>query len=410
MFDWDKWQEIFSTISKNRLRTFLTGFSVAWGIMMLIILLAAGQGLQNGVTQEFMDDATNTLWVNGGRTSMPYGGYQPNRRITMTNNDLRLVNSEFEEVQYSSGSRNYWNAAIKYGANLSNFQVRAVEPTMQSLENSHIAEGRYINRKDLDDERKVVAIGMQVKKELFGRESPVGKYINIQGVQFEVVGVYTDSGGENEEDNLYIPLVVGQKVLSSTPQELSRFIVAFDENFSLEESIQLEEDIRQRFAEVYQFNPEDKRAVRIWNRRENMQDAIGIIAGIQAFVWIIGIGTIIAGVVGVSNIMLIVVKERTREIGIRKSLGATPYSIVSLIMQESIFITFISGYIGLALGVLIVEGLGQNISHDFFQNPQVNFAIAILTLVILVIAGALAGFVPARRASRIKPVEALRDE
>lgn len=410
MFDWDKWQEIFSTISKNRLRTFLTGFSVAWGIMMLIILLAAGQGLQNGVTQEFMDDATNTLWINGGRTSMPYGGYQPNRRITMTNDDLRLVNSEFEEVQYSSGSRNYWNAAIKYGANLSNFQVRAVEPTMQSLENSHIAEGRYINRKDLDDERKVVAIGMQVKKELFGRESPIGKYVNIQGVQFEVVGVYTDSGGENEEDNLYIPLVVGQKVLSSTPQDLSRFIVAFDENYSLKESIQLEEDIRQRFAEVYQFNPEDKRAVRIWNRRENMQDAIGIIAGIQAFVWIIGIGTIIAGVVGVSNIMLIVVKERTREIGIRKSLGATPYSIVSLIMQESIFITFISGYIGLALGVLIVEGLGQNISHDFFQNPQVNFAVAILTLVILVVAGALAGFVPARRASRIKPVEALRDE
>ena len=410
MFDRDKWQEILSTINKNRLRTFLTGFSVAWGIMMLVILLAAGQGLQNGVSQEFMDDATNTLWVNGGRTSMPYGGYQPNRRITMTNKDLDLVNTEFKEVQYSSGSRNYWSAQIKYGDKVSSFQVRAVEPTMQDLENIQMVEGRYVNYKDLQDERKVVAIGREVKKELFGNKSPIGKYVDIQGVLFEVVGLYSDSGGENEEDNLYIPLVVGQKALSREPQDLSRFIVAFDENYSLGQSMQLEENIRQRLAEVYQFNPEDKRAVRIWNRRENMQDAIGIIGGIQAFVWIIGIGTIVAGVVGVSNIMLIVVKERTREIGIRKSLGATPYSIVSLIMQESVFITFISGYIGLALGVLIVEGIGQNITHEFFQNPQVNFTVALITLLILVVAGAVAGFVPARQASKIKPVDALRDE
>ena len=410
MFDRDNWQEIFETISKNKLRTALTGFSVAWGIMMLVILLAAGQGLRQGVENEFMDDATNSLWVNSGRTSMPYGGYRSNRPIELTNENHEKIRKEVAGVDYSSASKNFWNAMIQWKTKAATFQVRSVEPSMQSLENITIKDGRYINAKDIDDFRKVAIIGKQVKREIFEDVNPIGKSININGVLFEVVGVYNDFGGENEEDNIYIPINVGQRVLTKEPQNLDRFIVAFDEDFTLQESQQLETTIRHRLARIYNFNPEDQRAIRIWNRRENMQDAIGVISGIQIFVWVIGIGTIVAGVVGVSNIMMIVVKERTREIGIRKSLGATPGSIVGMILLESVFITFVAGYIGLGLGVLIVEGLGSNIQHDFFQNPQVNFGVALITLAILIIAGSLAGFFPAQRAARIKPIEALRDE
>lgn len=410
MLDRDKWQELYSTLSKNKLRTFLTGFSVAWGIMMLVILLAAGEGLRNGVEGEFLDDATNTLWVNGGRTSVPYGGFQPNRIITVTNDDHQSVTDEISEIKASSGSKNFWSASIVFGQQSSTFQVRAVEPLMQRLENSTIVEGRYLNKQDMREERKVAVIGQQVQKELFGALNPIGKYVDINGVNFQVVGLYADAGGENEEDNLYVPLPVGQKVLSSQPEDLSRFIVAFDESYTLAQSEDLEKKVRMQLAQRHQFDPTDKRALRIWNRRANMQEAIAVIGGIQLFVWIIGLGTIVAGVVGVSNIMLIVVKERTREFGIRKSLGATPRAIVALVLQESVLITFISGYLGLALGVLLVELLGRNISHDFFKNPQVNFAVALATLAILVLAGTLAGWIPARKAARIQPIEALRDE
>jgi len=410
MLDRDKWQELYSTLSKNKLRTFLTGFSVAWGIMMLVILLAAGEGLRNGVEGEFLDDATNTLWVNGGRTSVPYGGFQSNRIITVTNDDHRSVTDEISEIKASSGSKNFWSASIGFGQQSSTFQVRAVEPLMQRLENSTIVEGRYLNKKDMREERKVAVIGQQVHKELFGTMNPIGHYVDINGVNFQIVGLYADAGGENEEDNLYVPLPVGQKVLSSQPEDLSRFIVAFDESYTLVQSEDLEKKVRMQLAQRHQFDPTDKRALRIWNRRANMQEAIAVIGGIQLFVWIIGLGTIVAGVVGVSNIMLIVVKERTREFGIRKSLGATPKAIVALVLQESVLITFISGYLGLALGVLLVELLGRNISHDFFKNPQVNFTVALATLAILVLAGTLAGWIPARKAARIHPIEALRDE
>jgi len=410
MLDRDKWQELYSTLSKNKLRTFLTGFSVAWGIMMLVILLAAGEGLRNGVEGEFLDDATNTLWVNGGRTSVPYGGFQSNPIITVTNDDRRCVTEEISERKASSGSKNFWSASIGFGQQSSTFQVRAVEPLMQRLENSTIVEGRYLNKKDMREERKVAVIGQQVHKELFGTMNPIGNYVDINGVNFQIVGLYADAGGENEEDNLYVPLPVGQKVLSSQPEDLSRFIVAFDESYTLVQSEDLEKKVRMQLAQRHQFDPTDKRALRIWNRRANMQEAIAVIGGIQLFVWIIGLGTIVAGVVGVSNIMLIVVKERTREFGIRKSLGATPKAIVALVLQESVLITFISGYLGLALGVLLVELLGRNISHDFFKNPQVNFTVALATLAILVLAGTLAGWIPARKAARIHPIEALRDE
>lgn len=411
MFDLDKWQEIFTTIRKNKLRTFLTGFSVAWGIMMLVVLLAAGQGLQNGAMSEFLSDATNSLWINGGRTSVPFKGYNSNRPIILNNEDYDLVTRNHEpKLTETSGSKNFWGAEIVWGKEAANYEVRCVHPEHQKLERNNIVKGRYINQRDIDEFRKVATIGRKVSTDIFKDVDPIGKYIRVNGVLFEVVGLYSDDGGDDEEDNVYLPINVGQRTLSQDPQELNRIIVAYNEDFDVDQSKALEAQIVNDLAVKHGFDPNDKSALRIWNRQENMQEVIGVIGGIKIFVWVIGIGTIIAGIVGVSNIMMIVVKERTREIGIRKALGATPISIISLIIQESVFITTFSGYIGLVLGVLLVNSLGGGIDHDFFKNPEVNFQIALITLVILVIAGALAGFFPARRAAHIRPIEALREE
>jgi putative ABC transport system permease protein len=411
VFDLDNWQEIFVTIRKNKLRTFLTGFSVAWGIMMLVILLAAGEGLLNGATSRFMDDAVNTIWINGGRTTMPYKGYQPNRRISLENSDYDYLTMTYDrEVTYSSGSRNFWGAQVYYGTESANFEVRAVHPDNQYMESNSLVKGRYLNERDLEDHRKVAVIGQRVERELFKSRPAIGEYLRINGVHFEVVGVYSDAGGDDEEDNIYIPVNVGQSALTRTPNELSRIMLAYDEDLSVAESMELEDKFFSELATIHGFNPEDRSALRIWNRKARMKDVLSVLDGIRIFIWVIGIGTIIAGIVGVSNIMMITVKERTREIGIRKALGATPVSIIALILQESVFITTFSGYLGLVLGVGIVELLGGNIQHDFFRNPEINLQIALLTLAILVAAGALAGFVPARRAAKIKPIEALRYE
>ncbi len=410
MFELDKWQEIFATIRKNKLRTFLTGFSVAWGIFMLVVLLAAGQGLQNGAMSEFEADAIYSLWINGGRTTMPYKGFRANRPIVLENRDFQAISGDFEQVEVASANKRFWSSSINYKNEYGTFEARAVNPDMQKLERNNIVKGRYLNQRDLDDFRKVAVIGQLIEREIFKGEDPLGKSLQVNGVLFEVVGVYTDDGGEDEEDNVYIPLNVGQKVLSRQPRQLSQIVVGYDEKTSLKDSKALENAVFASLANRFGFNPKDQNAVRIWNRQENMQEAVNVLMGIKVFIWVIGIGTIIAGIVGVSNIMMIVVKERTREIGVRKALGATPGSIVALILQESIFITAFAGYIGLVLGVLLVNVLGSTIEHDFFKQPEIDLNLALITLLILVVAGTLAGFFPANRAARIKPIEALRDE
>lgn len=410
MFDLDKWQEIFITIRKNKLRTFLTGFSVAWGIMMLVILLAAGEGLSNGATSRFLADATNTIWVMGGRTSVPYGGYNSNRPIIMENSDFKRTEEQNTDIIKATGSKNFWGAEVVWGRELGNYEVRGADPDVQYMENNYVLKGRYLNDKDLEEQRKVAVIGKKVATDIFKDKEPLGEYIRVNGVLFQVVGVYIDEGGDNEEDNVYLPLNVAQKTLSQSPTQMDRMIFAYDESYTPEQSEELESKILKDLAAVHGFDPNDKRAVRMWNRQENMKQAISVISGIKIFVWTIGIFTIIAGIIGVSNIMMIVVKERTREIGIRKALGATPYSIISLIMQESVFITLFSGYVGLVLGVGVVSMIGSSIQHEMFKNPTVNFNVALLTLLILVVAGALAGFFPARKAALIKPIEALRHE
>ena len=407
--DWDKWQEILSTISKNKLRTFLTGFSVAWGIFMLIILLGTGQGLKNGVEEQFADDATNSIWVYPRQTSIAYQGYKPGRRIKFTNTDIARTKNSINDIDNITGRVRVNAKNISYKNNYGNYSIRSVHPAHQQLENTLITEGRYINQIDLENFRKIAVIGSLVSKDLFKGEDPIGKYIDIDGIEFKVVGVFEDKGGESEMRIIYLPITTAQRLFKGG-DKVNQFMFTLN-NATLESSQKTVEKLRTQLASVHHFDPKDKRAVWVRNQFENYQKVMSLFSGINIFIWIVGIGTIIAGIVGVSNIMMIVVKERTKEIGIRKALGATPFSIVSLVLLESVVITSLAGYIGLAAGVGLLELINKFMPpSDFFRNPQANITAALMATGLLIVAGAVAGFIPARKAAAVQPVEALRTE
>jgi putative ABC transport system permease protein len=410
MFDTDKWQEIFSTIRKNKLRTFLTGFSVAWGIFMLMILLGSGNGLQNGVNRQFESSATNTIWVWSGQTSLPYKGMKPGRNIQLVNEDYDAVKKSVKGIDKSSSRYNMWGSnTLSYKKQFGSFNVRNVYPDYAHIEKITITKGRFISDPDIGQFRKVTVISTQVEEALFKGEDPMGKYISVNGVPFKVVGLFTDE--DNRDDNMqtvYLPISTAQRVFSGDNRINTIALTVGDA--SVDESKQIEQEVRSKLAALHKFDPADPRAIFTWNSLEEFQKFIRLFSSIRMFIWVIGFGTIIAGIVGVSNIMMIVVKDRTKEIGIRKAMGATPWSIVSLVLQEAVLITSFAGYFGLVLGVVVLETVGSKIESEFFTQPSVDLRIAIYALILLVLSGALAGFIPARKAAAIKPIEALRDE
>ena len=411
IFEVDKWQEIFSTIRKNKLRTFLTGFSVAWGIFMLIILLGSGNGLENGVKKEFEGDAINTIWVNQGQTSMPYKGLQAGRRIQFTNEDYEIIKTNVPNIDRISGRLTIWqNNTISYNNEFGNFDIISCHPDYGYYETLEVTEGRFLNTKDIEGVRKYIVISELVRDALFKGENPMGKYIKVSGVPFKVIGVFNDLGGDRDMQRIYIPLTTAQQVFNQGNRIFNVCITTDD--ISIEQSQEMVEEIRHNLAVKHKFDPTDLRAVGVFNNVEEFKRFLDLFASIRIFIWIIGVGTIIAGIVGVSNIMMIVVKERTQEIGVRKAMGATPWSIISLILQESVLITAFAGYIGLVLGVGLLELISPVFDEmdTFFKNPEVDFGFAISATLLLVFSGALAGVVPARKAASIKPVEALRDE
>jgi putative ABC transport system permease protein len=409
MFNIDKWQEIFATIRKNKLRTVLTAFSVFWGIFMLVILLGASKGLQNGVTNMFRDDAVNSIWIRPGTTTMAYKGFKPGRDIQMTSEDYNTTLRENPEIKISSARYMVWDAQISRGKEFGNYPLRSIHPGHQFLENSIITEGRYINEADIMESKKVAVIGKTIEKAMFKGEKSIGKYIDVFGIPMLVVGVFTDAGSEEEMNFVYIPITTGQKIFGAG-KDILMYIVSTG-NMSLNRTIQLKEKIKSQIYTKFSIHPDDKNAMYIRNNNEEFKEAQNVLTGIDLFVWVIGLFTILAGIVGISNIMSVVVKERTKEIGIRKALGATPISVISLIIQESVFITSIAGYLGLVAGVALLHLASALIGEtDFFRNPKVDINLALVTLLILVIAGGLAGFFPALRAARIKPVDALKDE
>jgi len=414
MFDLDKWQEIFATIQKNKLRTFLTAFGVFWGIFMLVLLLGAGNGMQNGVEKDFGNQANNSLWIWEGKTTMPHQGFKPGREIRFTEGDVAALQREIEGAEFvATRNRLRGEYTLNYKEKNGSFQVFGSNGEFFKINGEEFIKGRSINLFDIEKKRKIVVIGDRVREVLFGDSiQAIGEYIEIKGIHFRVVGIFKiDGGNGRREERAYIPFSTYQNTFNPK-KTIDLLGIMVKDGYQAND---VEKDVRKVLAQRHHFSAEDIQALGLNNNQEDFERFQGLFKGIRMFVWVVGVGTLIAGIVGVSNIMLIIVKERTREIGVRKALGATPWSIISLIIQESVVITAVAGYTGLFVGVALVEGINIllktfEIEGDFFANPEVNFTVAMSATITLIITGTLAGLIPATKAARINPVEALRDE
>lgn len=415
MFDLERWQEIFETIRKNKLRTFLTGLSVASGIFILVILLGFGQGMQNGVAQEFEEDAATSVWVWPGVTTKEYKGLNPGRPIQLRNGNYDFAALLLEDQIENKSPRFFVrNSSINYGTESLSYNVQGVSYQFQFIENAYMSQGRFLNPTDEVERAKVAIIGNKIKRDVFNDSlSPVGQFLEISGIPFKIVGVYGDVGGEREEERIYIPISTAQQVFNGADNlNNMSYTLPPAENFdaAVAQSIAFKEDLLAYLQQAHTVAPDDTSAIQVWNPMEEAKRFYNLSLGIKFFFWFVGICTIIAGVVGVSNIMLIVVKERTREIGIRKALGAKPWSIIGMILHEAIFVTAISGFTGLIFSMGLLELIGPHVEIDYIVNPSVNFNVALATVFVLIFAGTVAGFFPAWRAARIHVIDALKDE
>ncbi|TRZ45771.1 ABC transporter permease [Robertkochia solimangrovi] len=410
MFSRDRWQEIFDTIRKNKLRTFLSGFTVALGILIFTVLFGMGNGLKNSFNEFFMDDATNTLSLFPGTTSKPYRGFKSGRRIQFKNDDLTDIKREFAFYLDYITPRITRSATVKYHGESNDYTTRAVGPAHQFAEKTIIMKGRYINENDIDNKAKNVVIGRLVELDLFGKgSSALGKYIDIGGSAFRVIGVFQDDGGDNEERYIYMPYTTRQLIEKNT-DNIDQIILAYRLAVGYAGAMKLDQELTKFLKDKHDIAPDDQNGLFVRNMAEIVKQNMGFANIIQIVVLFVGIGTLIAGIIGISNIMVFVVKERTKELGIRKALGATPKAVIGLVLHESIFITMVAGYIGLILGIVALNLIGNNLKDYFISNPSVGFGTMLGATGILILFGAVAGYIPARRAAMIKPIIALRDE
>jgi putative ABC transport system permease protein len=404
----DAWQEVLSSMRKNKLRSALTALSVAWGIFMLVLLLAAGNGLRQGVARDFKDEATNSIYVDAKKTSLPHDGLPPGRRVRLTNADVDSVKRNVPGVEYLSARYYMWGGLpVSYQGKTGSFELRGVHPDHRYFERTIITAGRFLNPIDEQRRRKVAVIGPDVRQALFGDENPLGKIINVRGASYEVVGVYQDEGGAGELRKIYIPISTTQLVYhgGDTVHGIMYTIGAA----SVEQSQDMAELTRSLLAKRHNFALEDRAAVSVVNNLVQFKKLMDVIDWMEVFVWVVGLGTLFAGVVGVSNIMLISVQERTLELGIRKAIGATPAAVIGMVLAEALLITACAGYVGLMTGVGFVELVARYMPpNDFVRQPSVDVRVAVVATLVLIAAGGLAGLIPALRAARVKPVVAMR--
>ena len=413
----DAIEEIFTTLKQNKLRAIMTGFSVAWGIFMLIVLLGSGKGLQNGMEFSFRGSSKNAIWISPGETGESFEGLKKGRRIQFTNQDYDLLKEGLSGISNISGRMYIWgNAPLTYKNEYGIYSITGVMPAFNGIERMNLLQGRFINKLDIDEYRKVIVLSKPIVDILFKEEDPMGKYIKVGGVFFKVVGVFKDEQ-QGDSKKSFLPISTTQRVFNGANRIHNLAITTTSS--SVEENKKIEAQIKTFMARRHRFSETDDKAIFTWNTLEQFTQAQGVFGGIRAFIWIIGIMTIIAGIVGVSNIMIILVKERTKEIGVRKAIGASPFSIIQLVLTESLFITALAGFFGMFMGmgllyvvniVLTQAAQGNDMINYVFSNPSADFGVAATATVVLIIAGLVAGFIPARKASAIKPIEALRDE
>lgn len=411
----DRLSEIWQTLRRNPMRTLLTAFGVGWGIFMLIIVLASGKALENGVKNMFTGFASNSIYFWGRTTSMPYQGYAKGRPVQFEADDIPYLKSQVAgiEVLAPRNQLGGWRGGnnVVYQEKSGAFSVTGDIPDYQQINIVKVVQGRFLNEPDMQQERKVAVIGKRVHEVLFENDDPIGKYILINGVYFQVVGVFhtlkSGSRAERDEQTIHIPFNTFQKAFK-TGGKIAWFAVLCKPGF---DGVSVESEIKQALQRKYHVAPTDIRAIGSHNAQEDFSRMENTFITVRFVGWLVGIMTLLAGAVGVSNIMLITIRERTRELGIRRAIGATPMHIVSQVMLESLALTTLAGYGGLLLGIWAIEALNTlGITSAYFVNPGVELNNILIALLILIIAGLLAGILPARKALALKPVEALRWE
>ena len=416
MFDRDKWQEIFSTIRKNKLRTFLTALGVFWGIFMLVFILGMGNGLETGVFRNFGSGAKNIMFIWTYKTSLPYKGLAPGRFIRFNLDDMESIIENIPGVSDVSPRVYLGSRSITFRDQTASYECMGDFPIAKKIEGYILDEGRYLNVNDIEDRRKVAVIGRTVKKELFGDTSAVGKHIRISGIDFQVVGVFATPDVKEwnleQMEVITVPTTTTYAAFGIENRRVNQFVVASEIGVPVS---QIEDKVRSHLKERHKIDPKDTQAIRGFNLEQEFKNVQNLFLGIKLLLWFVGIGTLFAGIIGVSNIMMITVKERTKEIGIRKAMGATPGSIIGMILTESVFITSLAGYLGLMAGTFLVyivnyAMLSLGIENQNFYDPKVNLTIAVSAVLFLIIAGTFAGLIPAMQAARVNPVIALKDE
>ena len=409
MFDIDRWQEIFGSIRSNILRTVLSGFTVALGLYIFIVLFGIGNGLQNAFQDGFTRDAQNLITIFTSKTNIAYAGLQADRNITLNNGDYdAIIGSQPEKVQYST-PRYSANMLVKYGKESGNYQISGANEEEVQIENRKLLDGRFLTPRDIKNNQYVAVVGRMVQRDLIKNGSPIGKDLEINGSNFKVIGIFSDDGGDWDERMISIPISTLQQMKKSS-DTISTVFIAYDEKMQPEQAIEYGNQLEKELKARKKVSPDDENAVNVRNNAEGLKDSFMFLFVITIIVGFIGLGTLLAGIIGISNIMVYIVKERTQEIGVRKAIGAKPKSIVSLIMQESMVITVISGCVGVGLGVLTLNLIGNSLEEYFIKSPSVGWGLIFMAFISLVLSGLIAGFVPAYRASKIKPIEALRAE
>lgn len=413
----DLWQEIYGTIKRNKLRTALTGFAVAWGIFILILLLGAGNGVMNAQNEQMASLAMNSIKVGAGWTSKPYDGLSQGRRIQLNNGDLTITRNMRKHVENAGAVIYQSGMNISYSNEYINERLMGVHPNYLEIERPTVVEGRFINQLDIREKRKVAILNERSVKTLFKHGAkPLGKMLNMGGVMFQVVGVYKDKGNSGGQD-VFVPFSTLQTVYNKG-DKLNNILMSIKDLNTEEENKVFEADYRAAIGAHQRFDKTDDGAIWIWNRFTQMTQMNKGADYMRTAIWIIGLFTLLSGIVGVSNIMLITVKERTREFGIRKALGARPWSILKLVIVESVVITAFFGYIGMVAGVGVTEYMNMTAGktvmdigvqqQTMFLNPTVDLGIAIRATMTLIVAGTLAGLFPALKAVKTRPIEALR--
>ena len=418
MFNRDRWKEIIQVLTTNWFRTVLTAFGVFWGILILIILLSAGKGLENGIKADFGDVATNTMFMWTRSTTKAHMGLPIGRRFNFKTEDVQTLRQNFPQLSYISprnqlggfGGNNNVVKGIKTGA----YNVYGDYPEIIKQEPMAITMGRFINQNDINENRKIAVIGAGVKDELYEQgEEIIGSYIKIQGVNFMVVGTYkknNNGDGEEGQKEIYVPFTAFSQAFNRG-NNVGWMAITAEDGTSISD---LKEGIVTELKTIHKVHPEDARAVGYFDLYEQYSRVESLFGAMSFIAYFVGILVLISGIIGVSNIMLIVVKERTKEIGIRRALGENPWSIKKQILMESIFLTIISGMTGIIFGALFIYGvnalLDANGPVDMFMNPSVSLGVVSSALVILIVSGLLAGFIPAQSAIKVKPIDALRTE